>query len=269
MPRPSIRLFRFPTGVSRKTRRARLITMFIAFLVLVTFITPFYIIYKPPSLLIRYFQYRWPDVLFHVDIKEKVMALTIDDAPSHYTSEILQILKENDAKATFFVIGGQAKGREDALKQIVQEGMELGNHAMHDAPSRALPPSDLAAEIQAVEAMIDEVYTSTNTPKPPRYFRPGSGFFSDKMRKLLTEMSYRLVLGDIYPHDPQIPYWRVNAKHVLSMIKPGGIIICHDRRSWTVPMLSKVIPELKTKGWRITTVSGLLEQADREKRAGT
>ncbi|KAJ4294614.1 DNA mismatch repair protein [Kalmusia sp. IMI 367209] len=207
-------------------------------------------------------------ILFHANVKEKVIALTIDDAPSYYTSEILQILIENDAKATFFVIGGQVDGREDALKELVENGMELGNHAMHDAPSRTLASPELASQIRAVETLIDNAYASTNHPKPPRYFRPGSGFFSDGMRKLLSEMNYRLVLGDIYPHDPQIPYWRVNAKHVLSMLKSGGIIICHDRRSWTVPMLRKVIPEMKRRGWRITSVSGLLEQVEREKRAG-
>lgn len=78
-----------------------------------------------------------------------------------------------------------------------------------------------------------------------------------------------MVLADIYPHDPQIPYWRVNASHILSMLKPGGVIVCHDRRSWTVPMLRKVVPEMKRRGWRITTVSGLLEQAEKESRAGT
>ncbi|KAF2441860.1 carbohydrate esterase family 4 protein [Karstenula rhodostoma CBS 690.94] len=269
MPRPSIRLLRYPTSLSRRARRSRLMTMLIALLTLLTFLTPFYIIYKPPSLLIQYFQARWPDVLFHADgIKEKVVALTIDDAPSYYTSQILEILKENDAKATFFVIGGQVGGREEELKSLAEAGMELGNHAMHDEASRSLTNAVLEKQIQDVESMIDEAYNRANFPgEPARYFRPGSGFFSARMRALVRELGYRLVLGDIYPHDPQIPYWRVNAKHILSMLKPGGIIICHDRRSWTVPMLKKVVPEMRRRGWRITTVSGLLEQAEKERLA--
>jgi peptidoglycan/xylan/chitin deacetylase (PgdA/CDA1 family) len=240
--------------------------MLIALLTILTFITPFYIIYKPPSLLIRYFQYRWPDVLFHADVKEKVIALTIDDAPSFYTAQILDILKENDAKATFFVIGGQVAGREGELRDLVEAGMELGNHAMHDEASRALTNAQLEEQIKDVERMIDDAYSSGNVNgEPARYFRPGSGFFSTRMREMARELGYRLVLGDIYPHDPQIPYWRFNAAHVLSMLKPGGIIICHDRRSWTVPMLRKVVPEMKRRGWRITTVSGLLEQAEKER----
>ncbi|KAF2649503.1 carbohydrate esterase family 4 protein [Lophiostoma macrostomum CBS 122681] len=242
--------------------------MFILLSTILTFIFPFYVIYKPPSLLIRYFQHRWPDVLWHVPLptSAKVVALTIDDAPSEYTSQILEILKENDAQATFFVIGGQVPGRQASLKEIVEKGSELGNHAMHDEASRSLSDEELTSQINAVEALIDTAYDNAGVDRSPRYFRPGSGFFSKRMRKLLGGLEYRLVLGSIYPHDPQISYWRVNAAHILSMVRPGGIIICHDRRSWTVPMLKKVVPELKRRGYRITTVTGLLEEGSRGRR---
>ncbi|KAF2117792.1 chitooligosaccharide deacetylase, partial [Lophiotrema nucula] len=259
MFRPSFRLLRLPTKLHRRARRSRLFTMFLVLFTIITFIYPFYAIYKPPSLLIRYFQHHWPDVLFHVETKEKVIALTIDDAPSPYTEEILDILKENDAQATFFVIGSQVPGREETLRKMVRAGMELGNHAMHDEPSRALSDEQLESQIYEVEDMINLAYDDVGVEYLNRYFRPGSGFFSDRMRKLIRKMKYKLVLGNIYPHDPQIPYWRVNARHILSMVQPGGVIICHDRRGWTVPMLKKVVPEIKSRGYRIVTVSGLLE----------
>ncbi|KAF2740660.1 glycoside hydrolase/deacetylase [Polyplosphaeria fusca] len=235
--------------------------MFLLLFSLLTFIYPFYAIYKPPSLLIRYFQRRWPDVLFHVQTKEKIVALTIDDAPSAFTEEILDVLKENGAKATFFVIGGQVAGREGVLKRAVEEGHALGNHVMRDEPSRALSDEELEEQIGTVEGMINQAYEDAGVPYPSRYFRPGSGFFSDRMRVLVKKLGYQLVLGDIYPHDPQIPYWRINARHILSMVKPGGVIICHDRRQWTVPMLKKVIPEIKSRGYEIATISGLLQTA--------
>jgi peptidoglycan/xylan/chitin deacetylase (PgdA/CDA1 family) len=242
--------------------------MFLALAILITFITPFYIIYKPPQALIRYFQAKWPDVLFHADVKEKVIALTIDDAPSYYTNQIIDILKENDAKATFFIIGGQVKGREPELAHMIDAGMELANHAMHDEASRSVATQELQAQIKQVESLIATAYSTAHGQVPEeKYFRPGSGFFSERMRKLAAELGYRLVLGDIYPHDPQIRFSGVNAKHTLSMLRPGGIIICHDRRSWTVPMLRKVVPEMRRRGYRVTTVSGLLEQAEREKKA--
>ena len=77
----------------------------------------------------------------------------------------------------------------------------------------------------------------------------------------MKEWGYRLVLGSVYPHDPQIPYWRINAAHILSSVRPGSIVICHDRRSWTAPTLRKVLPELKKRGYQVVTVTQLLESA--------
>jgi peptidoglycan/xylan/chitin deacetylase (PgdA/CDA1 family) len=247
-------------------------TMFFLVFVVVALVVPFYVIYKPPNLLIRYFQQRWPDVLWHVPASrlrtstkgaEKMIALTIDDAPSSYTREILQVLQENEAHATFFVIGGQVSGREPALESLVKAGMELGNHAMHDEPSRSLSPETLSAEVTRVEGYINGTYDAVGKPHPPRYFRPGSGFFSTGMRAQISDMGYQMVLGSVYPHDPQIGYPAVNARHVLSMVRPGSIVICHDRREWTAPMLRKVLPELKRRGYRVVTVSGLIEATQR------
>jgi peptidoglycan/xylan/chitin deacetylase (PgdA/CDA1 family) len=222
---------------------------------------PLYWIYKPPSVLIRYFQWKWPDVLWQVSTSSKVVALTIDDVPSEYSAEIMQILEENDATATFFVIGAQVPGRESILQDLIQHGNELGNHAMHDEPSRALKDSTLIEEIHTVEERINAAYNSVGVDLPPKYFRPGSGFFSNTMRSLLSRLGYRLVLGSIYPHDPQISLWRVNANHILSMLRPGAIIICHDRRSWTVPMLRNVLPKIRQQGYQIVTVTQLLRRA--------
>lgn len=236
-------------------------TMFILLSTICIMTAPFYFIYKPPAFLIRYLQRRWPDVLWHVSKSSNIIALTIDDGPSEYTNEIMQILKSNDASATFFIIGSQVAGQEKTLQDLIRNGNELGNHAMHDEPSRSLSDAILVDEIQSVEVMLNKTYAAVDAEPPPKYFRPGSGFFSERMRKVLGRLGYRLVLGSIYPHDPQIPFWRVNANHILSMLQPGGIIICHDRRSWTVPMLRKVLPEVRRRGYRIVTVTELIREA--------
>ncbi|KAI1977842.1 hypothetical protein LOZ53_003358 [Ophidiomyces ophidiicola] len=245
---------------------------------LLAVLTPFYLVYKPPQVLMRYLQRRWPDVLWHVDTTEKLVALTIDDAPSPYTPEIQRVLAEHGAAATWFVIGAQVDGREAMLADLVRSNNngsndhgstsirhELANHAMHDETSKALSDTVLREQILAVERLIQRAYTSTSTANhsPPKYFRPGGGFFSARMRRLMAAQGYRLVLGDIYPHDAFVPYWRVNARHVLSLLHPGAIIICHDRRRWTAPMLRAVLPEIRRRGYRVVTVSELLLRAGR------
>ena len=259
-------LFRLPSRLRRRARRYRLATLFAISTIICLLLTPLVFaafVYKPPKALINYFQYRWPDVLWQVETTEKVIALTIDDAPSQHTDEIRSLLQVNEAHATFFLIGSQISGREEMLQDLVRDGNELGNHAMHDEPSRSLSDETLTSQLGFVQTKIHDAYAVVGIDKPPAYFRPGSGFFSKRMLELMYRLGFRLVLGSIYPHDPQIPYWRVNARHVLSMIRPGGIIICHDRRSWTVPMLKTVLPEIRRRGYRIVTLTNLLDQSKR------
>ncbi|KAJ5712136.1 hypothetical protein N7488_006292 [Penicillium malachiteum] len=248
------------------------------FLTVCVLFGPLYLIYKPPLCLVRFFQRHWPDVLFHHPTTQKVVALTIDDSPSIYTAggradstglnsdqennlTILGLLKAHHAAATFFVIGSQVPGYEDALVQLVRDGNELANHAMYDEPSRALSDDQLAEQIRAVQTMIQTAYRAAGKDGPDGWlFRPGAGFFSSRMRRLVKELGHRLVLGDVYPHDPQVPFPGLNAKHIISTVKPGSIIICHDRRKWTLPMLQIVLPELRRRGYRVVTISELLRE---------
>ncbi|OJJ98740.1 carbohydrate esterase family 4 protein [Aspergillus aculeatus ATCC 16872] len=250
---------------------------------------PAYTIYRPPNLLIRYFQHRWPDTLFHVPLPASTpptIALTIDDSPSTFTSQILEILKANDARATFFVIGAQIPAPgigphggngEAMLRELVKGGMELGNHAMSDRPSRELSDAVLEAEVRGVQGWLERVEDlvfpvgegegegrgagahGSGAKAKYKWFRPGSGFFSDRMRVLIQKLGLRIALGSVYPHDAQINWPRVNAWHILSMVRSGSVIVCHDRRGWTVPMLKLVVPELKRRGFRVVTLSELVE----------
>ncbi|KAF7116864.1 hypothetical protein CNMCM5793_005445 [Aspergillus hiratsukae] len=250
----------------RRRKLKRLFIMLLPILSLILLLSPLYLIYKPPTLLIRYLQHRYPDVLFHVPNlppHKKLVALTIDDAPSQYTQEIAAVLKAHSASATFFVIGVQADGREDVLADLVSGGHELGNHAMRDEPSRALGDETLSTQIAEVQARISRVYEGAGVEEPRiRWFRPGSGFFSERMRRLVKALGLRIALGSVYPHDPQIPYAWVNARHVLSMVRPGSVIICHDRRSWTGPMLGRVLPVLRERGYRVVTLSELVRESE-------
>jgi peptidoglycan/xylan/chitin deacetylase (PgdA/CDA1 family) len=199
-------------------------------------------------------------VLFHHPTTEKVIALTIDDAPSTHTPAILNLLQSHNATATFFIIGSQVPGHETGLVNLIRHENELANHAMYDEPSRALSDDTLSAQIAAVETMIRDAYREAGSDGPENwFFRPGSGFFSARMRRLVRGLGYSLALGDVYPHDPQVPFAKLNAKHVLSMVRRGSIIVCHDRREWTVPMLAIVLPELRHRGYRVVTLSELLK----------
>lgn len=84
---------------------------------------------------------------------------------------------------------------------------------MHDEPSRPLSDTTLVEQIHSVEGLLNKTYAAVNVEPPSKYFRPGSGLFSERMRQMLGRLDYLMVLSSIYPHDPQIPYWRINARH--------------------------------------------------------
>lgn len=222
-----------------------------------------YIIYKPPTLVIRFLQWNNDNVIFHVPLpsNQRIVALTIDDAPSAETGKILDLLKSHNAKATFFIIGAQVSRYPGLVERIHAEGHELGNHAWTDDPSFKLPLSELERQIKEVEALLPP---NANGMK---YFRPGSGWFNGKMKERIEGLGYRLALGSVYPHDPQIPNPRWNSWHVLSMVKPGSVIIMHDRRGYSAEQLGLVLKGLAEKGWTVESLGGLLAFAQAQEKA--
>lgn len=223
-----------------------------------------YIIYKPPRLLIFFLQWMNPNVLWQIPLpsSSRVVALTIDDAPSDQTAKILDLLKVYGAKATFFVIGSQIAAHPDLLQRMHEEGHEIGNHAWKDEPSISLPLSELERQILEVESLLPPNSGSA------KYFRPGSGFFNKKMVDRVMSLGYRVVLGSIYPHDPQIHSPKTNAKHVLSMLRPGGIIIMHDRRNYSAEQLELILRGMAAKEWKAENLGGVLKIAEAKGKNG-
>lgn len=241
-----------------------MLSLTVLLLLFLSMLTPLYLTYRQPNFLIRHLQRRWPDVLWHVPTSHKVIALTIDDGPSLYTRQILNLLAANGAHATFFVLGANIdEADNDLLPALVRAGNELANHGERDEPARALSDAVLTTQLADVRRKIHAAYAAAGSKgaqplPPPDYFRPGSGFFSARMRALVRSLGYRLVLGSVYPHDAQISWAWLNAWHVLGGVRPGSIVVCHDGRSWTLPMLERVLPELRRRGYEVVTVSELL-----------
>ncbi|RKF78467.1 Peptidoglycan-N-acetylmuramic acid deacetylase PdaC [Golovinomyces cichoracearum] len=214
-----------------------------------------YVLYKPPTVIINYLQWKYPDVVFHFPLpsSQKYVALTLDDVPSSETAKILDLLQRFKAKATFFVIGSQISDYPQLLTRIHNEGHEIGIHGWADEPSYKLSSVELEHQIKKIETMLPI------NPDRFKWFRPGSGWFTTDMIEKLKSMGYKIALGNIYPHDPQIGFPKINAAHVLSMIKPGGVIIMHDRRPYSSEQLELVLQGLATRGWRAQTLSKVQE----------
>ncbi len=200
------------------------------------------------------FSGRDPRVFYSAEISERVVALSIDDAPdAETTPDILAMLERHGARATFFVIADQISGNETLLERIVSEGHELGNHMTRDEPSIELSPDAFERELLRAGAMLAP-FGGT------RWYRPGAGYYDDEMLDLLDRHGYRCALGSVYPIDAQLPWSAPAAWWIRWRTKPGAVIILHDRGGRgrrTAKTLAKVLPSLGRKGYRVVTLSEL------------
>jgi peptidoglycan/xylan/chitin deacetylase (PgdA/CDA1 family) len=208
-----------------------------------------------PTLFMEWKRSGSPEVLFYVGTREPVVALSIDDGPSVATAEILEILAENQAHATFFVIGGNVLEHPDLARRIVAEGHELGHHMMADEPSIDLDAATFRSNFEEMDGILDGLGGS-------RVFRPGSGWYDDRMVEDAARMGYRTVLGSVYAFDAQVPFPTLSILYMRQLIGPGSIMILHDgpeRGPRTVQVLRRLLPELRARGIRVVTVSALAE----------
>jgi len=195
--------------------------------------------------------YQTPQIRYYYPSEKQGIALTIDDAPSSKTPLLLELLRKYNIKATFFVIGECAQKYPHILEQIRQEGHLIGNHDLKNRKSVSVEPSQFEQDLLITEKII--------RPHPYiKYFRPGCGWYSQRLLNQLQENGYKCVLGNVYPLDPQIPSSLFIEDYIMETVQPGSIIILHDSSdSWfsqgrmdrTVKALDNIIPKLLQQGY--------------------
>lgn len=212
-----------------------------------------------PTLVVEWARRDSPEVLFYVDGRKPMVALTIDDGPSSATPEILDVLDEHGAHATFFVIGEHVRQHPELARRLVDEGHELGHHMMVDEPSIDLAPAVFRDRFREMDGILDALGGS-------RVFRPASGWYDRRMVDEAAALGYRTVLGSVYPFDAQLPFPGLAGWYVRQHAAAGSIVVLHDgpeRGPRTADVLRSVLPDLLARGYRVGTVSELLGEAAR------
>ncbi len=192
--------------------------------------------------------------------EKKVIALTFDDGPHpKYTSEILDILNEYDAKATFFVLGKFAEAYPDIIKRQWEEGHEIGNHTYSHINTKKVSKDKIQEEYIKTQEVISSI-TNNN----PKLFRPPYGSLDEKVIDVVENNNSVIVLWSYNQDSKDWSNPEVNkiVNTTLSNIENGDIILFHDYvyydESHTVEALKKIIPELKNRGYEFVTISELI-----------
>jgi len=194
------------------------------------------------------------------------IALTFDDGPNEpYTSQVLNILMRYGVKATFFVIGQNARRYPQVCRRILAGGNVIGNHSYHHYKSLWLKWGKAAA--REIDLAHRTIYESTGYRA--QLFRPPHGFRTPWLMRTVRCLSYSVVTWDNMTNDWQA---KKPAGEIVSTIvkkaSPGGIIVLHDGRgtresydrSQMLQALPQIIEELKQRGFDFVTVNELIEE---------
>jgi peptidoglycan/xylan/chitin deacetylase (PgdA/CDA1 family) len=222
----------------------------------------------------------FPDAIFYRQTTEKVVALTIDDAPcpndrgDYSTRLILDAIALSNQKyshlepvrATFFIISSHLSSDSKIVSEIMAGGHEIGNHGVIDETHALLTPRQFEQQLkEAHEKLLD-----LNSGNEIRWYRPGRGFYNQNMLKAIANLTakenydLRLVLASMIPFDTfEITnHPRLTALYAKQMIFPGAILVFHagSRKiaQNTAIALAIILDDLRQRDYRIVTVSELL-----------
>ncbi|CAI5959074.1 unnamed protein product, partial [Closterium sp. NIES-64] len=217
-----------------------------------------------PRWIITWVRQNQPHILFEHVTKDRLVALTIDDGPNGDTThELLDILKEHGCTATFFVIGSNIDRYPSIVDRMHAEGHEVGNHMTADEPSWRLSAGEFESSLLEVDAKLLHYFRRDAGGNPVKWFRPGHGWYTKRMRQQAQRHGYNVALGSVFPVDPLFKdSSRPLAAYCLWKVYPGAIIILHDRPqqgTQTVEILRMMLPELRRQGYQVVSLSHLVK----------
>lgn len=190
----------------------------------------------------------------------KVIALTFDDGPSlGGTDRILEILRRNNVKATFFIIGRNLQLYPQIGQQIVSEGHAIANHTWSHSYNRF----NWATAAREVDDTTNLIYKVTGVKT--NLFRPPGGFLNNGPAGYAKSKKYGVALWSADSNDWKRPSVAGLVNNVVGGATPGGIALMHDGggdRSSTIKALPIIISKLRSKGYTFVTLPELLEMGD-------
>lgn len=192
-------------------------------------------------------QYSQYDAYALTNDKKRII-LTFDQGYENgYTAPILDVLKEKNVKAIFFLTGDYAKKEEELVKRMVEEGHVLGNHGMTHASMPELSAAELKEEVMSLHEFVLEKYGYEM-----QYLRPPCGEFSEESLSVCSEMGYKTLMWSFAYVD-----WKTDAQpdpaqaleRIVSSAHGGGIYLLHSVSSTNAAVLGEAIDGLRAEGF--------------------
>lgn len=180
-----------------------------------------------------------------------MIALTFDDGPGEYTEELINCLVENNAKATFFMLGQNVEAYPEIAKELSDAGMELGNHS-YSHPDLVT----IGAEAAAQQVSNTDAALKAATGFEATVMRPPGGSFNDSVK---AAIDHPLIIWSIDTRDWATKSEDQTYQVVMDNAQDGSVVLMHDIHEWSVKAAIRMIPDLIAKGFKLVTVSELAE----------
>ena len=203
-------------------------------------------------------QLRQYDAAYIGDTGEKVLYLTFDAGYENgCTAEILDILKEQEVQAAFFLVGNYIEKNADLVRRMVQEGLTVGNHTMlHYDMSRLSDKAAFQKELTDLEAL----YRDTVGSQMPKFYRPPQGLYSEENLAMAKELGYQTVFWSLayvdWNNDSQ-PSREQALSKLLPRTHNGAVILLHSTSRTNAQILGELIEHWKAEGYRFAPVEEL------------
>ena len=189
-----------------------------------------------------------------------MIALTFDDGPGEYTEELINCLVENNAKATFFMLGQNVEAYPEIAKELSDAGMELGNHS-YSHPDLVT----IGAEAAAQQVSNTDAALKAATGFEATVMRPPGGSFNDSVK---AAINHPLIIWSIDTRDWATKSEDQTYQVVMDNAQDGSVVLMHDIHEWSVKAAIRMIPDLIAKGFKLVTVSELAEAKGKTLQSG-
>ena len=204
--------------------------------------------------------YDRPVSLSRAQVNRPLIALTYDDGPHPTnTPRLLDILKQRGVKATFYVVGTNARRYPGILRRMINEGHEIGNHTITHGNLKKMTNAQVRQELRGCEQAI-----LSATGFKPRTMRPPYGAITPAQKSWIRqEFGYTTTLWSVDPRDWQRPGVGVVTSRLVNGAKPGAVLLAHDIHKPTIDATPGTISQLQARGFQFVTVSALLAAQSR------
>jgi peptidoglycan-N-acetylglucosamine deacetylase len=184
----------------------------------------------------------------------KTIYLTFDDGPDpRWTPEILSLLEKYGARASFFVVGENAKRWAGLVEREARDGDTVGDHTWSHPPLTNLPASAVYVELGR-----DRNLVTTLTGETPTLWRPPYEAFNASVVGIASGLRMKMQLWTVDTGDWQLPGTEVIVLRVMAALHNGMVVLLHDgggyTRSETVAAVAVLIPELEAAGYRLAAL---------------